>query len=135
MLQAIWDGIAAGGDTVFNMTMLQNIRDNRQLWQLNRKDNGILDYLEQAVFSVSGQAARTIDPIRRSTYDPMRSGSGRRAYRHGSGLSQRLEPALDIWQSNITVAHCNNSSTHGYYKERSDDRVTNELQGCTVNSG
>lgn len=42
---------------------------------------------------------------------PMRSGSGRRAYRHGSrdchsGLNRRL---IYGGKSNIKVAHCNNS--------------------------
>ena len=131
MLQAIWDGIAAGGDTIFNMTMLQNIREIIGSYgSPTEKIMGIpLDYLEQAVFSVFGQAARTIDPIRRSTYDP----NAFRQWTKGiqariPGLSQRLEPALDIWgQEQYHGGALQQFISPGYYKERSDDRVTNEV--------
>jgi hypothetical protein len=131
MLQAIWDGIAAGGDTIFNMTMLQNIREILGSYgSPTEKIMGIpLDYLEQAVFSVFGQVARTIDPIRRSTYDP----NAFRQWTKGiqariPGLSQRLEPALDIWgQEQYHGGALQQFISPGYYKARSDDPVTLEV--------
>ena len=131
MLQAVWDGIAAGGDTIFNMTMLQNIREIIGSYgSPTEKIMGIpLDYLEQAVFSVFGQAARTIDPIRRSTYDP----NAFRQWTKGiqariPGLSQRLEPALDIWgQEQYHGGALQQFISPGYYKAKSDDPVTLEV--------
>ena len=61
IIQAVIDGIAAGGDTIFNMTMLQNIREILGSYgSPTEKIMGIpIDYLEQAIASVLGQTART----------------------------------------------------------------------------
>ena len=114
------------------MTMLQNIREILGSYgSPTEKIMGIpLDYLEQAVFSVFGQVARTIDPIRRSTYDP----NAFRQWTKGHtgtdpGLSQeRLEPRLIYGgQEQYHGGALQQFISPGYYKARSDDPVTLEV--------
>jgi len=131
IIQAVIDGLAAGGDTIFNMTMLQNVREILGSYgSPTEKIMGIpIDYLEQAIFSVFGQTARTIDPIRRSTYDPnpiqqwLNSIQARLP-----GLSQNLQPALNIWgEEQMQGGAFQQFINPGYYRARSNDPVTNEL--------
>jgi len=131
IIQAVIDGIAAGGDTIFNMTMLQNIREILGSYgSPTEKIMGIpIDYLEQAIASVLGQTARTIDPVRRSTYDPNSIGQWWRGIRARiPGLSQTLEPALNIWgQEQSQGGALQQFISPGYFRARSDDPVTNEM--------
>lgn len=131
IIQAVIDGIAAGGDTIFNMTMLQNVRNILGSYgSPTEKIMGIpLDYLEQAIFSVFGQAARAIDPVRRSTYDPSPTKQWWNTVKARiPGLSQTLEPALDIWgQEQYQGGPLQQFISPGYYRERSNDPVTQEL--------
>ena len=131
IIQAVIDGIAAGGDTIFNMTMLQNVRNILGSYgSPTEKIMGIpIDYLEQAIASVLGQTARTIDPVRRSTYDPNSIGQWWRGIRARiPGLSQTLEPALNIWgQEQSQGGALQQFISPGYFRARSDDPVTNEM--------
>jgi predicted amidophosphoribosyltransferase len=131
LIVAIKDGIAAGGDTVFNMTMLQNIRQIIGSYgSPTEKIMGIpIDYLEQAIFSAFGQAARTIDPVKRSTYDPNPTKQWLNTVKaRVPGLSQTLEPALNIWGEEQTQGGALQQFINpGYFKPRNDDPVTNEL--------
>ena len=131
LVQAIWDGIAAGGDTIFNMTMLQNIRQILgSSGSVTQKILGIpVSYVEQAIPSLAGQIARTTDDTRRSTYNTNPAvEEWNKIKSRIPGLSQSLEPSLDIWgeeqsQGGIIQQFIN----PGYAKPRSDDPVTNEV--------
>jgi hypothetical protein len=131
IIQAVADGIYAGGDTIFNMTMLQNIREILGSYgSPTEKISGIpIDYLEQAIFSAFGQIARTIDPVRRSTYDPDPTKQWWNSVKAKIPfLSQTLEPALDIWgQEQSQGGAIQQFLSPGYYRERSDDAVTQEI--------
>jgi len=131
IIQAVIDGIAAGGDTIFNMTMLQNIREILGSYgSPTEKIMGIpIDYLEQAIASVLGQTARTIDPVRRSTYDPSPTKQWWNTVKARiPGLSQTLEPALNIWgQEQSQGGALQQFISPGYFRARSDDPVTNEM--------
>ncbi len=130
LVQAVWDGIMAGGDTIFNMTMLQNIKQIFSGGSITEKLAWIpVAYIEQAIPSLFGQIARTVDDTRRSTYDPNRlKQEWNKIKSRVPGLSQTLEPALDIWgQEQYQGGALQQFISPGYYKERSDDRVTNEV--------
>jgi hypothetical protein len=130
LAQAVWDGIMAGGDTIFNMTMMQNIKNMFSGGSISENIAQIpVSYLEQAIPSLSGQVARTVDDTRRSTYDPNRvKQEWNRVKSRVPGLSQTLEPALDIWgneQSN--GGWIQQFINPGYAKDKSTDAVTNEV--------
>ena len=48
-----------------------------------------VSYIEQALPTVFGQVARTVDPVRRSTYDTDDTGKFVRAYRQNCRLPLR----------------------------------------------
>jgi hypothetical protein len=130
LVQAVWDGIMAGGDTVFNMTMLQNIKQIFSGGSISEKLAWIpVAYIEQAIPSLFGQIARTVDDTRRSTYDPNRlKQEWNKIKSRVPGLSQTLEPALDIWgqeqkQGNIAEQFI----SPGYFLPKSNDPATIEV--------
>lgn len=73
MLNVVIDTLAAGGDTIFNLTMLRSIKDalgGGYNSTTKTIANLPVDYLEQTFPTTVGQVARSIDPVKRSTYDP-----------------------------------------------------------------
>jgi hypothetical protein len=131
LIEATFDGIASGGDTIFNMTMLQNVRKILGSGgSVTEKIMGIpISYVEQAIPSLFGQIARTIDPVRRSTYDPNPAKEElNRIKARLPGLSNSLEPALDIWgEEQKQGGLISQFLSPGYTKERSKDPVTIEV--------
>ena len=129
--QAVIDGISAGGDTLFNMSMLQNIR--RILGSYGSPTEKIMgipiSYVQQAIPSMLGQTARVVDPVRRSTYDPK---PGKQLLNTVKakipGMSQSLEPMLNIWgEEQEQGGAIQQFINPGYVKSKSDDPVTNEI--------
>jgi hypothetical protein len=128
---ALVDAAAAGGDTFFNMTMLQNIK--KIMGGAGSSTEAILglpwNYVQQAWPAMFGQTARTIDDTKRSTYDPnslkqvWNTVKARVPY-----ASKTLEPSLDIWgQEQSQGGAVQQFISPGYWKEKSDDPVTNEV--------
>jgi hypothetical protein len=69
--EAILNSIYKGGDTLFEMTMMRNIKQIFGYGSTTQKiGNLMLSYVEQAIPSVLGKMARSIDPSQRETYDP-----------------------------------------------------------------
>jgi hypothetical protein len=69
--EAILNSIYKGGDTLFEMTMLRNIKQILGYGSTTEKIGAtMLSYIEQAIPSVLGKMARSIDPNSRETYDP-----------------------------------------------------------------
>ena len=135
---AFMDAAAAGGDTFFNMTMLQNVK--RILGGAGSTSEAILglpwDYVQQAWPAVFGQAARTIDDTRRSTYDPdgwKQIGNTIQSKMPYIGIdwlpsSKKLEPALDVWgQEQSQGGVIQQFISPGYWREATSDPVTQEI--------
>lgn len=69
--EAILNSIYKGGDTLFEMSMLQNIKRLFEYGSTTQKIAGLtLSYIQQAIPTVLGKMARSIDPTWRETYDP-----------------------------------------------------------------
>lgn len=127
--QAVWDGIIAGGDTIFNMTMLQNIKQIFSGGSISEKLAWIpAAYVEQAIPTILGQVARTIDPVKRSTIGGNRFEQELNKIKSRiPGLSQTLEPALSIWgQEQSQGGMIQQFINPGTAKSKSNDAVTNE---------
>ena len=135
--EAIMDGIARGGDTFFYMSMLQEVKRILGAGSTTGEIIGLpWSYVQQAWPAVFGQAARTIDPVRRSTYDPNRLKQtwniiqSRTPYIGVDWLpsSKKLEPALNIWgEEQIQGGASQQFVSPGYFKAKSDDPVTLEV--------
>jgi hypothetical protein len=131
VLGALLESLYAGGDTIFNMTMLKNIKDILgSSGSPTEKLLGIpVAYIEQAIPSVFGQIAKTIDPTRRSTYDP--NPLKQEWNKIASKLpfaSQALEPALNLWGDEQQQGGAiQQFFSPGYWKDSSNDVVTNEV--------
>jgi hypothetical protein len=71
MVEAILNSIYKGGDTLFEMTMLRNIKQLFGYGSTTQKIGSlIVSYVEQAIPTILGKIARSIDPTVRETYDP-----------------------------------------------------------------
>jgi hypothetical protein len=130
---AVNKAIATGGDTIFNMSMLQTVKSffggaggsaTEQIMGLP------VSYLQQAMPTVLGQTARTIDDTKRSTYDT--TGFGKFTRQLASkvpGLSFTLEPQLDIWGRKISNGGAlQQFISPGYFSQNDNDPVTKEVK-------
>jgi hypothetical protein len=128
---ALLEGLYAGGDTIFNMTMLKNIKDifgsggspTKKIFSIP------VAYIEQFIPSISGQAARTIDPIRRSTYDPdpMKQ-EWKRIKSRIPFASKTLEPMLNVWgEEQRQGGILEQFISPGYFATPTDNHVTLEV--------
>jgi len=132
MIEAIKEALAAGGDTIFNMSMMQNIQE---LFGggFGSPTEAIMDlpisYIEQAFPTVFGQIARTFDPIRRTTYDPKTLKSIGRKFLAKTPITSRiLEPSLDVWGNEQKQGGAiQQFFSPGYVKEISTDPATKEM--------
>jgi len=135
--EAIMDAVARGGDTFFYMSMLQEVKRILGAGSTTGEIIGLpWSYVQQAWPVVFGQAARTIDPVRRSTYDPnwlkqtWNIIQSRTPYIGVDWLpsSKKLEPALNIWgEEQIQGGAIQQFISPGYFKAKSDDPVTLEV--------
>lgn len=98
-LDAIVDAVAAGGDTIFNMSVLQSVKKllgGDYGGPTETMLNAPADAALQMIPALSGQIARTIDPTVRSTYDPNELVAfGKRAMAKTPGLSFLLPAKID----------------------------------------
>ena len=131
LMNALLEGLYAGGDTIFNMTMLKNIKDIfGSGGSPTKKISSIpIAYIEQAIPSVFGQIARVVDPVRRSTYDPdpMKQEWNKIKARIPF-LSGTLNPYLDIWgNEQYQGGILQQFISPGYFAAPTDDSVTLEV--------
>ncbi|NLI59383.1 MAG: hypothetical protein GX387_12910, partial [Clostridium sp.] len=131
LANALLEGLYAGGDTIFNMTMLKNIKDifgsggspTKKIFSIP------VAYIEQFIPSISGQVARTIDPIRRSTYDPdpMKQ-EWKRIKSRIPFASKTLEPMLNVWgEEQRQGGILEQFISPGYFATPTDNHVTLEV--------
>ena len=108
--RSIWDAAMTIAEPMTQMSMLDGL--NSALSSVRYGDNplsdllsgAVTDYFSQAVPTLFGQAARTIDPVRRTTYDDKNSGipsliqkTAQKNQNKLPFLSQRSAAYLDIW--------------------------------------
>ncbi len=126
------NALSGGADTIFNMTMLQNIKDllggayssvSESLMSLPA------DYLSQGMPTLLGQIARTADDTKRSSYnlDPLKQLANTFAQKI-PGLSTTLEPSLDIFgREQSRGGPLQQFFSPGYAKGKSLDKATAEV--------
>jgi hypothetical protein len=146
--------MASISEPMMEMSMMQGIRDNlenvsRTLTYGDPKQVGAmlieapaLNYLSQGLPTLSGQIARTIDPVRRSTYSPNRNTFVGNAEQWAKqqmnkipGLSMLNEPVID-WQGNeapstgdtLLGRAFNNLISPGYLVNNSRNPLQSELE-------
>lgn len=130
-VKAMADSLAAGTDTVFNMSVLQNIKEFMGGYGgISEQIAGLpLSYVEQALPTVMGQITRTLDDTKRSTYDPnpvkqTLKGIAVRV----PGLSKTLEPKLDVFGNEQKQGGAlQQFLSPGYWKDKAEDPVTQEI--------
>lgn len=125
------DALGKGGDTFFNLSMMQNIKEIMGGW--GSTTEAILDlprsYVMQGIPSVLGQTARTADDTKRSIYDPNSLKEAlNQVLSKIPGASEKLEPALDIWGNEQSQGGAVQQFIFpGYIKAKSDDPTTIEM--------
>jgi hypothetical protein len=142
---AVAESIGKGGDTIFNLSMLQNVKSllGGGFGSATEQIMGLpVSYIEQAYPTLFGQIARTADSTRRSTYDTTGAGNFLRqiaaktpGYNEAAkfidnklGTSLQLEPKLDIWGQEQKQGNAFQQFVNpGYAKEASNDSVTQEV--------
>lgn len=131
-IDAVAKAIYAGGDTIFNMTMLRNIKDLFSGYGSPTEKIAELpvDYIEQAFPTFFGQIARTVDTTKRSTYAPSATKTADKAMiAKTPGLSKTLEPALDIWgREQKQPGAVQQFVSPGTFKKETSDPATKEIQ-------
>lgn len=112
--KTIWDAFASMADPMIEMSMLSGLRDAFKSMSYVSDNNAALgsfatnlgvNYLSQALPTIGGQIARTIDPTRRSTYTGKKSGSFsdtvmksiNKGLNKIPGLSTFNQPSLNVW--------------------------------------
>ena len=117
--------------------------------------SGFGNYFTQAIPTLSGQLARTIDPTRRSTYTGLTGAAKNFAYFGQKSenkipvLSKSNEPYIDVWgneEKNFTPASGESASDYAaravynflspsYYSESDDDEVSQYVEGLYKSTG
>jgi hypothetical protein len=70
-LEAVLNSLYKGGDTIIEMSMLRNIKALFGAGSTTEKISGlVVSYIEQAIPTLVGKIARSVDPNVRETYDP-----------------------------------------------------------------
>lgn len=117
--------------------------------------SGFGNYFTQAIPTLSGQLARTIDPTRRSTYTGLTGAAKNFAYFGQKSenkipvLSKNNEPYIDVWgneEKNFTPASGESASDYAaraaynflspsYYSESDGDEVSQYVEGLYKSTG
>lgn len=129
---AVAESIAAGGDTIFNLSMLQNVKQllGGGFGSVTEQIAGLpVSYIEQAYPTIFGQVARTVDDTKRSTYDTTGMGKfGRQIAAKTPFASKLLEPRLDIWGNEQKQGGAAQQFlSPGYSLPKNEDRATQEM--------
>jgi hypothetical protein len=139
-IETALEAFYSGGDQIFNMSMLQNIKElmGGNYGSFTEAIAGLpASYVEQAFPAFIGQVAKSIDDTKRSTYDtnPVMS-FGKRLASKTPGVSTLLEPQVDVWGKDTkqapAIAQFISPSTP---KGATNDNVTKEVVRLFRQSG
>ena len=117
--------------------------------------SGFGNYATQGIPTLSGQIARTVDPVRRSTYTGYTGAAndlayyGKKAINKIPVLSKQSEPYIDVWgneENNFSLASgtkpedyaaraAYNLLSPGYYAESRNDDVSRFVDGLYQSTG
>lgn len=132
LLSSIYDSTAAGINTVFNMTMMSNVQD-----LLGGGYGGVAEglmalpsnYVSQAMPTLLGQFARTVDDTKRSTYDPDPKKKFANTFISKTPFaSKTLLPKLDAFGNEQKQGNAfQQFLSPGYAKGKSNDPATTEV--------
>ena len=149
----LFDAMTTVTDPMMQLSMLQGINDS--LKAFGRKEgagalgemvqSSVESYLTQFIPTVSGQIARTIDPVRRTTYGGKEEYPGQEFVRKVAnkipGLSMLNEPYIDLYgneqvnEKNIVLRFLENSAFPWYTSTSKEDEAirkeTNRLYEAT----
>lgn len=125
----------AGLDSLVNMSMLQGIKDTLGGYGSNMdKLMGVpQDFLSQMIPTLSNQIARTVDPVKRNTYDPNPVKSfGKTLVNKIPFASKTLEPKVDTMGKEVTTGSAGtrvlqNFISPGTAMSKNDDSNIKEL--------
>jgi hypothetical protein len=139
-MDAITDAIASGGDTIFNMSMLQSVKRLMGGGFGSATENIMslpVSYLTQAVPTVLGQTSKTVDDVQRSTYDTTKAGILKRQIQSKIPFASKgLEPKLDIWGNEQKQGGAfQQFILPGYYSKDTKDNVTKEVKRLYDSTG
>lgn len=147
-LSKAFDAMTNISEPMFNMSMLQGVNDLIKTYQQGTAasvgevaGNLLASYGSQFIPTALGQIARTIDPVRRSTYAPADSPYTqwgehfvRRQMAKIPGVSTKLEPSLDQWGREQQTAPggplarlAQNTLSPGYLRPNNADELDKEL--------
>lgn len=134
-------------EPMLNMTVLSGVSDALRSASYNQSNpftsvggSVATGFAGQVVPTLLGQIARTVDPVRRSTYVDKDSGVPSSLQRFIQtqqnkipGLSQRNVPYLDVWgnetvQDNPLIRALQNFISPGYVARRKDSAIDDELR-------
>lgn len=134
-------------EPMLNMTVLSGVSNALRSAAYNQSNpftavggSVATGFAGQVVPTLLGQIARTVDPVRRSTYVDKDSGVPSSLQRFIQtqqnkipGLSQRNVPYLDVWgnetvQENPLIRALQNFVSPGYIAQRRDSAVDDELR-------
>lgn len=134
-------------EPMLNMTVLSGVSNALRSAAYNQSNpftavggSVATGFAGQVVPTLLGQIARTVDPVRRSTYVDKDSGVPSSLQRFIQtqqnkipGLSQRNVPYLDVWgnetvQDNPLIRALQNFVSPGYIAQRRDSAVDDELR-------
>ena len=140
------DNLISMADTITDMSLLQGV--NSAIKAARYSDNAVgtifanltTNYATQYIPTLSGQAARTLDPVRRNAYfvDKNKEYKNLELVKNKSlakipGASTRLTPYIDAWgnveqKDSRLAAGVENFLSPGYVSKIKDDPVTNEVE-------
>ena len=124
--------LAAGGDTIFTMSMLKGIRDflGGAFGSPAESIMGLpASYVQQAWPTIFGKLARIMDPVRRSTYGETDIEKFKNQWLSKTPIaSESLQPKLDIFgREQAQGGAFEQLFSPGYFKEKETDKIMTEL--------
>lgn len=154
-LSKVVDGILAMADTITDLSLLQGINSAIKAVRYNKNaitgtgEHLATSYAGQYVPTLSGQIARTLDPVRRNAYFNDKTVdlpqwvqvfiNQQRA--KIPGLSQGVVPYVDAWgniekqSDNVFARAAENFLSQGYISKINNDPVTNEVERLYKQTG
>ena len=147
-LEDFIDGLARISEPMINMSMLDGLQSTLDAVKYSKgqplADMGLnifSNYLGQGVPTLSGQIARTIDPVRRNSYFRERDngipdifeGPIKRNMAKIPGLSMLLDPYVDQWgredrNDSLSIRMLENFLSPGYYSQENRTKVDEILE-------
>lgn len=141
--EAVWKGLASGGDTLFNMSMLKSIKDTfgGQGSTSEKLMKAPINYMTQAYPSMFGKISKISDDTLRNTYGKTTlENTVNQLKSKVPVLSQTLPEKRDMFgdvekTGNIAQRSLQNIASPGLSKSKNETNLTKELTLLAKNTG